>query len=130
MLVSPQLFAVVALCIAVATWAVYLVAIARSKLSGLPWGSMVLMLAALGGGGFAIASQPTAPVIAPAAVGMVMSGLFLWLLSVRKTPIGDIRVSVGDSLMPFAAQLGDGTQFKSGSLTGQRILLKFFRGSW
>tara|TARA_R110002096_G_scaffold171490_1_gene344323 strand:+ start:70 stop:462 length:393 start_codon:yes stop_codon:yes gene_type:complete len=130
MLVSPQLLAVIALGIAVATWAVYLVAIAKNTLSGLPWTSMALMLAALGGGALAIAWQPTAPVIVPAAVGITMSGLFLWLLSVRKTPVGEINVSVGDTLLPFAAQRGDGSQFQSDSLAGQRVLLKFFRGSW
>ncbi len=128
--ISPQFMAVAALGIAVATWGFYLVAIAKNTLSGLPWGSIALMLVALAGGAYAVAGQPTAPVIGPAAVGITMSGLFLWLLSIRKTPIGDISVAVSGHMLPFVAQSATGSQFDSASLAGQRILLKFFRGSW
>lgn len=128
--ISPQILAVAALGIAVATWGFYLVALAKNTLSGLPWGSIALMLVALIGGAYAIVGLSTAPVIAPAAVGITMSGLFLGLLSIRKTPIGAITVAVGGHILPFSAQSATGSQFDSASFAGQRVLLKFFRGSW
>ncbi len=62
-------------------------------------------------------------------VAIAMGALFLWLLTQRKTPIGDIKLAVGDEILPFSVAGADGW-FDSESLYGQRTLLKFFRGSW
>ena len=68
--------------------------------------------------------------IAPAAFALMMGlGLF-YLFSIRKTPIGDLKVSLGDTLLPFEATTSEGVAFKSDELAGKRILLKFFRGGW
>ncbi|REL32535.1 peroxiredoxin family protein [Thalassotalea euphylliae] len=53
------------------------------------------------------------------------SALFSYFLATRKTPLGDIRVKVGDQLLPFANE-----QFDTGELAGKRTLIKFYRGSW
>ena len=71
-----------------------------------------------------------AAVIAPAAFATIFSTLMLYLLSLRKTPIGDIKVKVGDKLLAFEAQTSDGIRFHTDELADRRILLKFFRGGW
>ena len=71
-----------------------------------------------------------AAVIAPAAFATMFSTLMLYLLSLRKTPIGDIKVKVGDKLLAFEAQTSDGIRFHTDELADRRILLKFFRGGW
>lgn len=52
------------------------------------------------------------------------------LRTLRQTPIGDIRVQVGDKMLPFSALTPDGVQFQSDELLGRRVLFKFFRGAW
>ncbi|MEM7134340.1 MAG: hypothetical protein AAF702_49175 [Chloroflexota bacterium] len=59
-----------------------------------------------------------------------MAGFFYWLLGQRKTPIGDLKVRVGDTILPFEAITSDGRPFQTDQIMGQRILLKFFRGGW
>ena len=71
-----------------------------------------------------------AAVIAPASLAITTSGLLLFLLSQRKTPVGDLKVKVGDTLLPFSATTAEGAPFDSADLSGRRILLKFFRGGW
>lgn len=71
-----------------------------------------------------------AGVIAPAAIAIAMSSMMLFFFSQRKTPIGDLKVKVGDKLLPFAAKTSEGATFQSGELSDRRILLKFFRGGW
>lgn len=54
----------------------------------------------------------------------------LWLLKNRKTPIGEIKVSVGDKLIPFESTFSDEKPFSTDEFKGKRVLLKFFRGAW
>ena len=53
------------------------------------------------------------------------SATFALFLLTKSTPIGEIKVSVGDSILPFST-----ANFDSSSLIGKRTLLKFYRGSW
>ncbi len=117
-------------------WATYLSTIPKGTVPVRPIGTIMLQL---GGAGLAIAAiawslrdggTPGAAVIVPAALALMMGLGFIALLTQRKTPIGEIKVKVGDSLLPFAAQNSDGSAFHSDSLTGSRVLLKFFRGGW
>ncbi len=71
-----------------------------------------------------------AAVIAPASVAITLSTLMLFLISQRMTPVGDLKVKVGDRLLPFAATTSEGAAFQSEELADRRILLKFFRGGW
>ena len=69
-------------------------------------------------------------VIAPAAFATMLSLMMLYLLSLRKTPVGDLKVKVGDKLLAFEATTSDGVRFHTDELADRRILLKFFRGGW
>jgi hypothetical protein len=60
----------------------------------------------------------------------MMASTFFYLLSLRKTPVGDLKVKVGDSLLPFEATASDGTRFYTDSLAGKKTLFKFYRGGW
>ena len=60
-----------------------------------------------------------------------ITGIFLvWLLAQRRTPDGALIVHVGQVLPPLAASNQDGKLVDIADLGGQRILFKFFRGSW
>jgi hypothetical protein len=69
-------------------------------------------------------------VIAPAVFAMMLASTLLFFISQRKTPIGDIKVKVGDQLLPFASLTADGIPFHTDQLANKRTLLKFFRGGW
>ena len=66
----------------------------------------------------------------PAVMGMAFGMLIIWVLSLRKTPLGNIKVKIGDTILPFTAQAVDGNHFDSSEFAGKRVLLKFFRGGW
>jgi hypothetical protein len=125
-----------ALVVSVSVWALYLATIPGGRVPVRPVGSVVFQIVAIGLGVGAIAwslregDSPGGAVIAPSSVGVFMGGLFLFILSLRKTPVGELKVKVGDSLLPFSATTAEGLAFDSGALAGQRTLLKFFRGSW
>ncbi len=118
------------------SWLTYLASIPRGAVPERPAGTIALQLVgvalavtgvawSLRGGG-----SPSAVVIAPASLAVVLTALFLVLMSQRKTPVGDIKVAVGDALPPFTCQSSAGVAFSSDALLGQRTLLKFFRGAW
>lgn len=69
-------------------------------------------------------------VILPAAFATMFSAFFLYVLSQRKTPVGELKVQVGDELLAFAAVTSAGSPFSSSELAQKRTLLKFFRGGW
>ena len=55
---------------------------------------------------------------------------FSFILLNKNTPIGDIKVTVGDNILSFKSTDFTGKEFNSESLRGKRTLLKFYRGSW
>ncbi|MBT3224675.1 MAG: hypothetical protein HN945_12930 [Deltaproteobacteria bacterium] len=118
------------------TWGVYLGKIPGGRVPERPSGSVFLQCVGIGLAFSAIvwSYQSTgsagAAVITPAAVALMMGPAFLWLLSQRKTPLGDLKVKVCDQLLPFAAVTSEGVGFHTDELAGKRILLKFFRGGW
>ena len=69
-------------------------------------------------------------VIAPAAFALMIGTFFLWVVSQRKTPVGDLQLKLGDKLLPFEASTSEGAVFTTAELAGKRTLLKFFRGGW
>lgn len=71
-----------------------------------------------------------AAVIAPAAFATMLSSMLLYFLSQRKTPVGDLKVKVGDQFLAFEAKTSDGSRFDTSEFADRRILLKFFRGGW
>jgi hypothetical protein len=100
-----------------------------------PIGLVLLLLAGIGLAVAALAwSYQTGSlgvaVIAPAALAIMMASMILWLLTMRRTPVGDIKVKVGDKLLAFQATTSEGERFQTEELAGKRTLLKFFRGGW
>ena len=69
-------------------------------------------------------------VIAPAAFALMMGTFFLWIVSMRKTPLGDLQLEVGDQLLTFEVSTAEGAVFTTDELANKRTLLKFFRGGW
>mgnify|MGYP005679297337 CR=1 FL=1 len=65
---------------------------------------------------------------APWAIGFAI--MFLYFLSTGAQKIGDDSIAVGDSLPAFTAPDDNDDEFDSSSLSGSRVLLKFFRGHW
>ena len=66
----------------------------------------------------------------PAGLGLFFGLFILWVLTQRKTPLGNIKIKVGDNVLPFTARSSDGSPFDSSELSGKRVLLKFYRGGW
>ena len=66
----------------------------------------------------------------PSVLALFFGGFILWVLPQRHTPLGDLKVTVGDPIIPFEAQTTTGTPFNSTELAGKRVLFKFFRGGW
>ena len=64
------------------------------------------------------------------AFALFMGCAFFWLFSQRKTPVGDLKVKVGDKLLNFSAITSEGAAFNTDTLKGRRTLIKFFRGGW
>lgn len=117
-------------------WVVYLGSINRGTVPVYPTGSliaqsisMVLAVVAIawsvtGGHG------PTVAVLVPSILALSLGASFVWLIGQRKTPIGELKVAVGDRLLPFGATTSGGAAFHTDSLAGERTLLKFYRGAW
>lgn len=118
------------------TWLAYLATIPRGTVPARPVGSIILQSLGIGLGISAIVWNSVSGggssmfALVLAIVAMMMGLMFFWLLSLRKTPIGDLRVAVGDWLLAFEAMTSEGTRFHTDDLAGKRTLLKFFRGGW
>ena len=118
------------------TWAAYLAKIPGGTVPRRPIGSIILQCVGIGLAVSAIvwsfqgSGKAGVAVIAPAAFALMMGAAFLWLLTQRKTPIGDLKVEVGDKLLSFDATTSEGVTFHTDELAGKRTLLKFFRGGW
>lgn len=134
--------AALGLAVVAATWVAYFARVPSGRVPARPVGSIAAQLlgAALalwalaslasGPGAAAASALERAAVAGCAGFALLMAALFLWLLTQRKTPLGALRVRVGDRLLPFAATTSEGAAFHSDALLGRRTLLKFFRGGW
>ncbi len=125
--------ATLSLLLVTATWVNYFRRVPSGNVPARPVGSIAaqgagLVLAALA---LVVAGFPpgvAVPVLAGSAA--LFAALFLWLLTQRATPVGDLRVAVGDRVLAFTAPRDTGAAFHTDELLGKRTLLKFFRGSW
>ncbi|REL27391.1 hypothetical protein DXX93_12990 [Thalassotalea euphylliae] len=128
---SSLAFAVVGLAVLLVAMVQYFVKVKQSKtprqplflLGGLLLSS-VFSVIALAAHPFAL-NLNTIVVIALTFNNLSTAGMFAYFLATRKTPLGDINVSLGEPLLPFASG-----EFDSKTLAGQRSLIKFYRGSW
>ena len=119
-----------------AAWGTYLATIPSGKVPARPVGSIILQLAGMVAAASAVVwsfrdgGSPGVAVVVPAVFALMMGSTFMYFLSLRKTPIGNLKVKVGEALLPFEATTSDGTRFRTDSLAGKRTILKFFRGGW
>ena len=130
------LLAVLGFLLVMGTWGWYMATIPRGNVPVWPIGSIILLslgvVSALGAlvsiGSAWLGGTIIVLILSVMSIGM--AGFFFWLLTQRKTPIGDLQVAVGDTILPFDAVTSDGRPFHTDQIKGQRILLKFFRGGW
>lgn len=117
-------------------WGTYLATIPSGKVPVRPIGWIILQLTGIALAVSAVAlsfrsgGPPGAAVLVPAVIEVMMGLTFFYLLSLRKTPLGDLKVKVGDKLPSFEVTTSDGARFHTDSLAGKHTLLKFFRGGW
>ena len=111
-------------------WILYFAAVPTNQVAGRTPVSVLLEFTGLALAVFTLARGSSAGAMALAIPAAILSLFFFFLLTQRKTPVGEITVAVGDTLPAFEALLSDGKGFHSDSMAGQRLLLKFFRGSW
>ena len=117
-------------------WGTYLATIPSGRVPVRPIGWIILQLTGIALAVSAVAlsfrsgGPPGAAVLVPAVIAVMMGLTFFYLLSQRKTPLGDLKIKVGDNLPPFEVTASDGARFHTDSLAGKRTLLKFFRGGW
>jgi hypothetical protein len=115
-------------------WLHYLWLIPRERVPARPlWHALVIglgVLAGVGGGVVSALGAPSVFVFVNGAAALVVGGFFFYLLRIAALPDGDAKFAVGERFPSFTATTGAGERFDSSSLTGQRVLLKFFRGHW
>ncbi len=131
----PATIAAVGLLLVLGAWVQYLASIPEERVAVRPRGTVTVQslgvllsacgtwLAWRGGTGWIGAAVLL-------AVGSGLMAFFIYLIRTAPLPDGDLQVAVGDQLPSFAASDVDGRTFRSEELEGQRVLLKFFRGSW
>ena len=129
---QPLVLSLASFLLSLITWVAYFARLPSGNIPARPVGSVLAQVASLAVALYAIllGPAPSAAVYGLGGLAVVSAGLFLWLLTQRKTPVGDIRVKVGDALLPFAVSTDGGATFRSEDLMGKRTLFKFFRGSW
>ena len=125
--------ALLALAASLGSWILYMNAIARERVPPRPWGHVAAQ-------GFALAAVATAiwlardgglgAPIAAATLVIPLAGLFLFLLSQAPVPDTQIRVAVGQPMLPIRATTSDAQPWSSDGLRGRRVLFKFYRGGW
>lgn len=125
------LLAAAAAALTLGAWVGYMSTIPRGVVAVRPTTTIAVHL---GGIALAVLSLAVGPrtilSTALAATAIGLAAFFFYLLSQRKTPVGQLTVAVGDALPSFSAKRSDDSDFESESLAGKRVLLKFFRGHW
>ena len=114
----------------------YLATIVKNNVPDVPY-SLFFTLAIGAASGvyslYLVASDSLMMIIAvaiPASISLFISGFFTFIFTQKNTPIGNIKVKVGDRILPFSAMNADGQEFSDSQWQNQRVLLKFYRGSW
>ena len=134
--VNPWFFSSAALLCALCGWFLYLASIAKDRVPRRALAMFGSQGAAIVASGLAMVSLrggAVSEVVGPGVVSglaVIVALLFFVLYSQRKTPLGGIQVEVGQPLPPFSLRDGEGTMVSTSDWRGDRILLKFFRGSW
>lgn len=133
---SALFVSVLGLIISLTGIAMYFSKLMKNKVPVFPIGLIVSLLLGITSASVAIyiaipgSVLSVIPVVLLSSISIFMGCFFLWVLSQRKTPVGNIKVRVGDSLIPFSVKAANGHNFSTNDLMGKRVLLKFYRGSW
>ncbi len=80
--------------------------------------------------GSALLSHPGAIGYGIAGVAFAASGFFFFLTFLSGLPEQQAAVAVGNKAPDFRSLDSDGREFRLSELSGSRVLLKFFRGTW
>ena len=78
----------------------------------------------------ALLSHPGAIGYSIAGVSLAVSGFFFVLTFMSSLPEQRASVAVGSMAPDFGSLDSDGREFRLSDLSGSRVLLKFFRGTW
>lgn len=122
--------------VVMATWVAYMAKVPSGRVPVWPMGSIIAQCTGIALAvsalvvGYEGSGSLGVTIVVPAGFALLMGPMFLWLLTQRKTPIGNLKVAVGDKLLGFEAMTSEGVSFHSDELAGKRTLLKFFRGGW
>jgi peroxiredoxin len=81
-------------------------------------------------GAAALVSHPGAMGYVFAGTGLLLGGFFSFLTFVSGLPAQQAAVAVGSKAPDFRSFDSDGREFRLSELSGSRVLLKFFRGTW
>jgi len=80
--------------------------------------------------GAALVSHPGAIGYGIAGIAFVLGGFFSFLTFMSGLPEQQAAVGVGHTAPDFHSLDADGREFRLSGLSGSRVLLKFFRGTW
>ncbi len=122
--------ALLGLVVTLAGLVVYFSTLAKHQVPARPVGLIGALLIGIALPAAALWMEVTVGIAVPAVLSIITGVVFLWILSLRKTPLGDIRVKVGDTVLPFNSQTDANQPFDETAFTGKRTLLKFHRGAW
>ncbi len=127
-------FTVLSFLIAIAGFVSYFAKLKKNKTPKYPIGLATTLPVSIVLGFYAVSLSNSAllTIITALPVGLVtlVSAMLLFFLVQKNTPIGNIKVKLGDSILPFTTSNFEGDTFNTESLKGKRTLLKFYRGSW
>jgi tellurite resistance protein TehA-like permease len=103
-------------------WRAYRVDIPKS-----PKAYMFILFGSLALGVAAVVQEPG---VSAASWAIGLSAMMLYLLSTGAQKTSNTMVRVGTTIPAFISVDDSGDAFDSTSLTGSRLLIKFFRGHW
>ncbi|QIZ75812.1 peroxiredoxin family protein [Ferrimonas lipolytica] len=128
-------FAFVGLVITLTGGAVYLNKLKQSRAPKHPVGFSAALISATVIGTYAVylawpSALSTVITVLPLLFTAMLAFVFFFFLGQKNPPLNDIKIKVGEPILPFTVPAHDGSLFDSEKLKGRRTLLKFFRGSW
>ena len=66
----------------------------------------------------------------PALIAIAIGGFFPFSVAISRQEVATTGIQVGETIPRFEALNRSGESFDSASLSGQPVLMKFFRGHW
>lgn len=127
-------FTLLSIIIAAASLVSYFAKLKKNQTPKYPIGLATALPISIALGAYAVfsSSSSLATFVTTVSVSLLtlISAILLFFLVQKRTPLGKIKVKIGDNILPFTADDFTGNIFNSEVLKGKRTLLKFYRGSW